>query len=103
MSALLPLTQSRAECLNAPWFMSLDDARSTMEDCRKNHNEVRPHSAKGNIAALRPSPGKYPAGRATQRKQRTHGQELVNNRLFDMPGNIFPLGASLFVKRALVR
>lgn len=38
----------RAECLNAHWFMSLDDARSKMEDWRKDYNEVRPHSAIGN-------------------------------------------------------
>lgn len=38
----------RAECLNVHWFMSLDDARSKMEDWRKDYNEVRPHSAIGN-------------------------------------------------------
>jgi len=38
----------RAECLNAHWFMSLDDARSKMEDWRRDYNEFRPHSAIGN-------------------------------------------------------
>ncbi len=38
----------RAECLNAHWFMSLDDAREKMEDWLKDYNEVRPHSAIGN-------------------------------------------------------
>jgi putative transposase len=38
----------RAECLNAHWFMSLDDARAKMEEWRKDYNEVRPHSAIGN-------------------------------------------------------
>lgn len=38
----------RAECLNAHWFMSLDDARRKMEDWRRDYNEVRPHSAIGN-------------------------------------------------------
>jgi putative transposase len=38
----------RAECLNAHWFMSLDDARSKMEQWRRDYNEVRPHSAIGN-------------------------------------------------------
>ena len=38
----------RAECLNVHWFMSLDDARTKMEDWRKDYNEVRPHSAIGN-------------------------------------------------------
>jgi putative transposase len=37
----------RAECLNAHWFMSLEDAREKMEDWRKYYNEVRPHSAIG--------------------------------------------------------
>jgi len=38
----------RAECLNAHWFMSLDDARAKLEAWRKDYNEVRPHSAIGN-------------------------------------------------------
>ena len=38
----------RAECLNTHWFMSLDDARSKMEEWRKDYNEIRPHSAIGN-------------------------------------------------------
>ena len=33
----------RAECLNAHWFMSLDDAREKMEDWRRYYNEERPH------------------------------------------------------------
>ena len=37
----------RAECLNAHWFMSLDDARRKMEKWRRDYNEVRPHSAIG--------------------------------------------------------
>jgi putative transposase len=38
----------RAECLNAHWFMSLEDARRKMEDWRRHYNEERPHSAIGN-------------------------------------------------------
>lgn len=38
----------RAECLNAHWFMSLDDARHKMEEWRRDYNDVRPHSAIGN-------------------------------------------------------
>jgi putative transposase len=38
----------RAECLNAHWFLSLDDARSKMEDWRRYYNEERPHGAIGN-------------------------------------------------------
>ncbi|MGK2873966.1 MAG: IS3 family transposase [Alphaproteobacteria bacterium] len=38
----------RAECLNTHWFMSLDDARSKMEEWRRYYNEERPHGAIGN-------------------------------------------------------
>jgi putative transposase len=38
----------RSECLNAHWLLTLDDARSRLEDWRKDHNNVRPHSAIGN-------------------------------------------------------
>ncbi len=37
----------RSECLNAHWFMNLDDARSKMEDWRRYYNEERPHSGIG--------------------------------------------------------
>ena len=42
----------RAECLNAHWFMSLADARQKMEDWRRDYNEVRPHSAIGNMSPI---------------------------------------------------
>lgn len=38
----------RSECLNAHWFMSLDDARQKLEAWRRDYNTVRPHSAIGN-------------------------------------------------------
>jgi putative transposase len=38
----------RGECLNANWFMSLDEARRKCEAWRRDYNEVRPHSAIGN-------------------------------------------------------
>ena len=38
----------RAECLNANWFMSLDEAIEKCEAWRRDYNEVRPHSAIGN-------------------------------------------------------
>jgi putative transposase len=38
----------RAECLNAHWFMSLDDAHRKIEEWRRDYNEVRPHSGIGN-------------------------------------------------------
>jgi putative transposase len=42
----------RAECLNAHWFMSLDDARRKCEAWRRDYNEERPHSAIGNRAPI---------------------------------------------------
>ena len=33
------------ECLNANWFLSLDDARRKIDDWRTAYNEVRPHSS----------------------------------------------------------
>jgi putative transposase len=38
----------RAECLNAHWFMTLDDARRKCEAWRRDYDEERPHSAIGN-------------------------------------------------------
>ena len=38
----------RAECLNAHWFMSLDDAQRKCETWRRDYNEERPHSAINN-------------------------------------------------------
>jgi len=37
----------RDECLNTSWFMSLEDARRTVEEWRLDYNEVRPHSSLG--------------------------------------------------------
>lgn len=37
----------REECLNAHWFLSLDDARAKIEAWRRFYNESRPHSALG--------------------------------------------------------
>lgn len=32
----------RADCLNAHWFLSLDDARAKKEEWRKDYNTIRP-------------------------------------------------------------
>ena len=37
----------RAECLNASWFLTLQDARSKCEAWRADYNEVHPHSSIG--------------------------------------------------------
>ncbi len=39
----------RQECLNASWFLSLDDARSKIEAWRIEYNTVRPHTAIGHM------------------------------------------------------
>jgi putative transposase len=41
--------QMRDECLNEHWFMSLGQARETIETWRQDYNAVRPHSALGDI------------------------------------------------------
>jgi putative transposase len=40
----------RDECLNAHWFLSMEDAAEKIEDWRADYNVLRPHSALGNLA-----------------------------------------------------
>jgi putative transposase len=55
----------RDECLNDHWFTSLNDARWIIEAWRIDYNEVRPHSALGNltpsefVAAAAPHGGRW--------------------------------------------
>ncbi len=35
----------RDECLNANWFLSLDDAKEKIESWRMEYNQYRPHSS----------------------------------------------------------
>ena len=42
----------RTECLNAHWFLSLEDACEKLEALRRHYNEERPHSAIGNISPI---------------------------------------------------
>lgn len=37
----------REECLNANWFMSLDDAKQKIEAWRREYNQIRPHTSLG--------------------------------------------------------
>lgn len=39
----------RDECLNENWFVSLEDARRTIEEWRIDYNENRPHSSLGGL------------------------------------------------------
>ncbi|MEQ8747393.1 IS3 family transposase [Pyruvatibacter sp.] len=42
----------RSECLNAHWFMSLQDASEKLEAWRRHYNEERPHISIGNIPPM---------------------------------------------------
>jgi len=70
----------RDECLNEHWFLSLSEARETVEAWRRDYNEVRPHSARGNRtpleftargAALRSPTAPFELHRQEQQKQET--------------------------------
>src|SRR5690606_6121777 len=39
----------RDDCLNLHWFLSLNDAKQTIEDWRRDYNEIRPHSSLGGL------------------------------------------------------
>lgn len=39
----------REECLNANWFLSLEDAQAKIEAWRREYNESRPHTALGHV------------------------------------------------------
>jgi len=40
----------RKYCLNLHWFRSLDEARDTINEWRRNYNEERPHSFPGRLS-----------------------------------------------------
>ena len=42
----------RSECLNAHWFLSLEDACDRLEAWRRHYNKERPYSAIGNIPPI---------------------------------------------------
>jgi putative transposase len=39
----------RQECLNASWFLSMADARQRIAEWKEDYNQIRPHSALGNL------------------------------------------------------
>ena len=69
----------RAECLNTPWFMSLDDAKAKMGAWRRTATKSAARSASGHKtpielmkrsrqpACLSNNPGNPPAGRSKNR------------------------------------
>jgi len=42
----------RSECLNAHWFLSLEDACEKLDAWRRHYNEERPHSSIGNMPPI---------------------------------------------------
>jgi putative transposase len=42
----------RDECLNANWFLSLEDAEEKIETWRREYNEWRPHSSLDNLTPI---------------------------------------------------
>jgi len=70
----------RDECLNEHWFLTLGEARETIEAWRRDYNEVRPHTALGNrtpqeftgiVAALRSPTAPFEPPRGEEQKQKT--------------------------------
>jgi putative transposase len=45
--------QLRDECLDTHWFLSLEDARSTIKAWRRDYHASRPHSALGQLTPQR--------------------------------------------------
>ena len=64
----------RDECLNEYWFLTLEEAKITIEDWRIDYNEVRPHSSLDNLT---------PAEYATQYQQKalTQNTEELNSQM----------------------
>jgi putative transposase len=55
----------RDECLNAHWFLSLEDAREKIEQWREEYNDFRPHSSLGGL---------------TPNQVGTEGKKMTNDR-----------------------
>ena len=79
----------RAECLNANWFMSLDEARRKCEDWRRDYNEVRPHSAIGNKV---PMELHRAAGNSGQPSVKAVGPALGLTPILNQSGESFRVG-----------
>ena len=59
----------RDECLNAHWFLSLDDAREKIEFWRQEYNTFRPHSSLGGLT---------PDEVGIEGKKRTNERPILN-------------------------
>lgn len=64
----------REECLNQHWFLTLEDARQTIEAWRIDYNQVRPHSSLGYL-----TPEEFATGHAnvesTERFPHSHSRD----------------------------
>jgi len=82
----------RQECLNATWFMPLDDARGKIEAWRRYYNESRPHSA---LDWSTPPNSPAVAGCSQQRRSQRSRKSLIpsgtesgTGSLFQFPGGL---------------
>jgi putative transposase len=60
----------RDDCLNMHWFLSLTDAKRTIEEWRQDYNEVRPHSSLGGLP-----PAEYTGNRSPEEE---HLAPIIN-------------------------
>lgn len=56
----------RDDCLNLHWFLSLIDAKRTIEDWRRDYNDFRPHSSLGGL-----TPSEFGGNQSGAEKQLT--------------------------------
>ena len=59
----------RDECLNAHWFLSLEDAREKIEQWREEYNGFRPHSSLGGLT---------PNQVGTEGEKKTNDRPILN-------------------------
>lgn len=62
----------RDDCLNLHWFLSLKDAKHTIEDWRRDYNGVRPHSSLGGL-----TPSEYEGDQSPVEEPLDHNIGLV--------------------------
>lgn len=67
----------RDECLNAHWFLSLEDARAKIEAWRIEYNDFRPHSSLGNM-----TPAEYAASCGSKKEPETKFSLIANGPVF---------------------
>ena len=57
----------REECMNAHWFLSLEDAQEKIETFRKEYNEDRPHTSLDDRTPMEFTAAAPPSASATPR------------------------------------